>query len=231
MKLSKAQLLMAEDGVPLFCFMTDEERKASWAARIQPKKESGAAMMSLTTNTRGATQMQPKSKESDVMSKKDYADMSGPELVEAYNKISGKPPIKKFKDRATALKRLAELQTAAAAKAPPSPSVRATASATAPGTKSTDKTSDNKLAAEFGARSGTNREKLLVALADNFKKQVPVLDLLKAVYGSKNLENTGALGMVLKGAEATIKKHKLPYLVKKEKNDANEPTIGLHPAK
>src|ERR1043166_8059084 len=47
-------------------------------------------MISITTNTRGSTKMP----------KKDYAEMSGPELVEAYNKRSGKPPIKKFKDKA-----------------------------------------------------------------------------------------------------------------------------------
>lgn len=220
MKLSKAQLLMAEDGCPIHVLESLNKR----AAERQLKKAEAATMMSITTNTRGSTQLQPKSKESEVMSKKDYADMSGPELVEVYNKISGKPPIKKFKDRATALKRLAELQTAAA-KSPPSPAASATSA------NSAEKISDNKLAAEFGARPGTNRERLLKALDENYKKQVPILDLLKAVYGSKNLENTGALGMVIKGAEGTIKKHKLPYQLKREKNDAKEATIGLHPAK
>ena len=54
-------------------------------------------------------------------------------------------------------------------------------------------------------------------------------DLLKAVYGSKNNENTGALTMVLKGAQAMIEKNKLPYILKKEKDDAGKISHGLFP--
>lgn len=181
-------------------------------ALLAQKRE--LAMISITTNTRGSTKMA-----------KDYAEMSLTELAEAYNKISGKEPIKKFKDKATGLKRMAELQTAkAAAKAaaPKSDTVRKPKAAPKEG-------SENKRAAEFGCRVGSFREKLIIALDEHFEKMVSTDDLLKAVYGSKNNENTGALTMVLKGAQAMIEKNKLPYILKKEKDDAGKISHGLFP--
>lgn len=47
---------------------------------------------------------------------KDYAEMTMSELVVEYNKRSGKEPISKFRDKATALKRLAETGSAKNAK-------------------------------------------------------------------------------------------------------------------
>ena len=41
---------------------------------------------------------------------KNYAEMTMSELVVEYNKRSGKEPISKFRDKATALKRLARPQ-------------------------------------------------------------------------------------------------------------------------
>lgn len=168
-------------------------RKGKWIDERNP------TMISITTNTRGTPKM------------KDYAEMTGPELVEAYNKKSGKDPIKKFKDKATGLAAMAKLQSAKPS-AKLSDVVRKAAKAPKEG-------SENKRAAEFGARVGSYREKLIIALDASFKKMVPTEELLKAVYGSKNTENTGALTMVLKGAQTMIEKNKLPYLLKKEKNE------------
>ena len=36
--------------------------------------------------------------------------------------------------------------------------------------------------------------------------------------------------MIVKGAEGMIAKGKLPYVIKKARNDAGEITLGLHPA-
>lgn len=156
---------------------------------------------------------------------KDYAEMSLAELAAAYNKKSGLPPIKKFKDKATGLKRMAELMSKppkmAAAESKLSDVVRKPAKVVKEG-------SANKRAAEFGARVGSFREKLIIALDEHFKKQVSTPDLLKAVYGSKNTENGGALTMVLKGAQTMIEKNKLPYTLKKEKNEAKELSFGLY---
>lgn len=191
-----------------------DPRTSRWideAARMEK------AMITITTNTRGSTKMPTK----------DYAEMSLVELAEAYNKVSGKEPIKKFKDKATGLKRMAEIQTAkAAAKqvaaANKSDVVRKPK-------KEPKEGSENKRAAEFGCRVGSFREKLIIALDENYRKMIPELDLLKAVYGSKNTENSGALGMVWKGAQTMIEKNKLPYELKKEKNDAKEVSFGLFP--
>jgi hypothetical protein len=36
--------------------------------------------------------------------------------------------------------------------------------------------------------------------------------------------------MIANGAQGMIAKRKLPYVIKKERNDAGEITLGLHPA-
>ena len=36
--------------------------------------------------------------------------------------------------------------------------------------------------------------------------------------------------MIANGAQGMIAKHKLPYAIKKERYDAGEITLGLHPA-
>lgn len=173
------------------------------------------AMISITTNSRGSTKMP---------AKKDYAEMSGPELVEAYNKVSGKPPIKKFKDKATGLAAMAKIESEKANRKKMS-AAKGNGSAKAP-----KEPSANKLAAEFDARPGSFREKLLIAFDDNYRKFVKTKDLLKAVYGSMNLENTGALTMVIKGAQTTIEKKKLGYELRKEKDaDTKDISYGLWP--
>jgi hypothetical protein len=192
-----------------------------WNTRTS-KWEKDQPMISITTNTRGATKM---------VAPKDYADMNLAELAAAYNKISGKPPIKKFKDKATGLKRMAEL------KSKPSPvkteaavnGVSKLSEVVRKPKKEPKESSANKLAAEFGARVNTNRERLIIALDEHYRKMVSELDLLKAVYGSKNTENSGALGMVFKGMKTMIEKNKLPYVLKEEKNEAKEKSFGLFP--
>lgn len=194
-------------------------RKGKWVTdNIQAKVEQ--AMISITTNTRGSTKM----------ATKDFADMNLAEMAEAYNKISGKDPIKKFKDKATGLKRLAEASSKKAAEKATAPKAAATGSDTVRKPKAEPKEgSANKRAAEFGCRVGSFREKLIIALDESYKKLIPELDLLKAVYGSKNTENAGALTMVVKGANIMIEKNNLPYILKKEKNEAKEISYGLFP--
>ncbi len=192
-----------------------DSRRSRWVSDdLTAKKEQ--AMISLTTNTRGMTKMPTK----------DYAEMSGPELVEAYNKKSGKPPIKKFKDKATGLAAMAKLTTEKVAKAT---AAKVSAVSKPKTAKEPKEGSTNKLAAEFGARVGSFREKLIIAFDESYRKLIKVEDLLKAVYGSKNNENTGALTMVIKGAQTMIEKNKLPYELKKEKNEAKELSFGLWP--
>lgn len=190
-----------------------DSRRSRWVNENELLRKP---MIVITTNTRGSTKM----------TTKDYAEMSLVELANAYNKISGKEPIKKFKDKATGLKRMAELQSAKAAAKAVAPKLSEVVRRPKPAPK---EGSANKRAAEFSARVGSFREKLLIALDESFKKMIPELELLKAVYGSKNTENAGALTMVIKGAQTTIEKNKLPYALKKEKNEAKEISYGLFP--
>jgi hypothetical protein len=161
------------------------------------------------------------------MSTKDYAEMSLAELATAYNKISGKEPIKKFKDKATGLKRMAELQSAKTVKTVAAATASKLSEVVRKPKAAPKEGSANKRAAEFGCRVGTAREKLVIALDANYKKMVPALDLVKTVYGSKNIEKIGSLDMVVKGAQKMIDKNKLPYILKKEKNEAKEVSHGL----
>ena len=147
-----------------------------------------------------------------------YDDMTGPELIAAYNALAT-APVKRFATRADALRRVKALAAGEKEKAPKA------------GKTATPKKSGGKLVEQFEAREGTHREKLLAAFDANFGKQLTVNALLKSVYGSANIERKGALMMCLKGAAGTIKKNKLPYQIKKEKNEAKELTIGLHPAR
>lgn len=86
----------------------------------------------------------------------------------------------------------------------------------------------------FKTREGSNREALLVALAAKQGKQVPVKDLVTAVYETKtdaaNEKARGKLGMVLKGLQVSIEKDKLPFAVHTQRVDG-ESSIGLYATK
>lgn len=159
-------------------------------------------MMSITTNTRGKTPM------------KSPKDMSGPELVAAYNVLAprvGASPVAKFKDLKTGIRRLEELkkqQNKAPEKTPPSDA-------------------RGKMLFNFGVREGTNREKVLGALWENKGKATPRKVLLKAVYGNVSEENVGALSMVLKGLMDKINTSKLPYSIDKGKTEDKEVTYAF----
>src|SRR5215831_4142045 len=61
--------------------------------------------------------------------------------------------------------------------------------------------------------------------------QVASAQLIKAVYGARSKHAShGALMMIVKGAQGMIAKHRLPYIIKKERNGAGEITLGLHPS-
>lgn len=183
----------------------------------------------------------------------DYVKMSGAELVSAYNKMAGSAEgvalqtrtVTRFADQATAVKRCLALASSIKARkeglkgtsekdVPAAKPVSTAAPAKKPATvkKEGAKPVQTGIAAEFEARAGTIREKLLLALHANFKKQVPLNTLLKATYGNLNTENKGALMMSMKGALLTIKNKKLPYEIKKEKvPETKELTFGLYPVK
>lgn len=139
----------------------------------------------------------------------DFSKMSGPELVAEYNKRAtgaGLKPVKRFADRESAVRRVKELVTN---------SIGGGSTATAQ--KVPGGSGPSKVLEAFGARKGTNRELLLLALASHFGQQVKVSALLQKVYGSTNDKNKGALKMVMKGAYDMIKKGRLSYEIKREK--------------
>lgn len=169
-------------------------RKAQWVSDEKGPSE----MISITTNTRGSTKMTTKA----------YKDMSLVELAEAYNKISGKPPIKKFKDRAAGLKRLEQHEMTTATK-----EVKAALPARAAAPKK------EGIAADFEFRAGSPREKLLLVFNEHLNKLVQVEKLASQVLGSKSTDNVKMISTLLAGVLWRIKVSKLAYEVKKEKTD------------
>lgn len=294
-RLTPAQRVMVDEGLPIDYMLSDEEKKEHWAKHgSQPKPfrredpattalrqeqinmlpsgkkpatsvavNEDAAVISLTTNTRGNTKMAI-----------DYATMTGPQLVTAYNEMAnsqlGKElnarPVTRFADMEAGVKRCMQLESSIKARSDGLKSAsrdttttnvavttgptgqkeeddvaktakKAKGAKKAPKAKKVTKTttkevavSSNKRAAEFGCRVGSFREKLLIALDENYRKMVAVPRLLKAVYGSQNIENTGKLNMVLKGALGMITGSKLAYEIKKAKDEeTKEISFGLYP--
>jgi len=158
------------------------------------------------------------------MTDKPYEEMSGPELVTAYNKLAeqatGVKPVTRFADRVSGLKRVKELAlTISSGQKGGAPEPKKAESG------DSDMTALEKKIEAFEVRSGTNREKVLKKLLPNLGKQIPQGELLKAAYGSQNTENTGALAMVMKGIKDVIQKKKLPYVLTR---DRKEKTYGIN---
>jgi hypothetical protein len=88
-----------------------------------------------------------------------------------------------------------------------------------------------KIAAEFGCRPDTLRERLVNALGRRYRKQTPSAELVKLVYGAAAKDAShGSLMMIVKGAQGMIAQRKLRYVIKKARNGAGEITLGLYPA-
>lgn len=196
------------------------------------KQQEANEMISLTTNTRGMTTMEENH---------NFSVMSGPELVAMFNKMAesatgkelGIRTVTRFADTQSGIKRCEMLASSIKARksglAQKGDEDMATKKKAAAPAKKTEAAKDNgksKIVNEFGAKGV--RAKILDAMGS--KKMVPIAALLKAAYGSQNTENKGALMMSIRGAEATIKKNRLPYQIKKEKNpETKEISLGLYP--
>ena len=121
------------------------------------------------------------------MTTKMIEEMTGPELVAAFNDIatrSGGKPIKKFRTRADGLKRLKALL-------PPA---------------------DDPVS-QFMFRSGSPREKVLVALLDKINSMVPTTAIAKA----SGLDDK-AVKTMIGGLLWRIKTSRLPYRVEKTRD-------------
>lgn len=186
----------------------------------------------------------------------EFANMNGPQLVAAYNKMAESlklKPVARFSAHPVGVKRCQELAarmkelpvteivpatTIEAAKKEESEVPKAKANVSKPvktakkviARKPKSDVPDNrsKIAIEFDARAGTVRQKLLDELHANYRKMIDQNKLLKACYGSMNNENVGALNMSVKGALKTIKDKKLGYEIRKVKDDKGV-SFGLYP--
>ena len=79
----------------------------------------------------------------------------------------------------------------------------------------------------YGCRPDTLRERLVNALHRRYRRQITSAELIKTVYGARSKHAShGSLMMIVKGAQGMIVKRKLPYAIKKARNDAGEITLG-----
>ncbi len=153
-----------------------------------------------------------------------FSKMTNKELVTAYNAMVGGPagkalghprnrPILKFASSAAGIKRCETLASSIKAKGQ---AKRAKSHVEEPSDKRKE------------PRTNSRRQKAIDCLLKSVGKQVPRSDLLKAVYGSTDVKNRGALSMVLRGVVAVdITQRELPYRLVKEKN-GKDLTFGLH---
>lgn len=200
----------------------EEQKERKQRARFSKLKERQQRLPGMIWNTNISRWVHPKQMREIMESN---GNLSTTQLAEQFNELAkktGDKPVKRFPDRKTAERRLSALK----AKAGQTNGVKLKR---IPKVKAAKEDNRSKISKEFGARVGTNREKLIQYLHDNFKKQVAITDVVKAVYGKADPALRAAVMMVAGGIPVMIKKQKLSYDFKKDKNEEKELTIGLYP--
>jgi hypothetical protein len=133
----------------------------------------------------------------------DFKTLNGPQLVAEYNRMAsdqGLPGIVRFSNVTIGRRRCSELANGGTLDA----------------------------FTQFNTSTRKNRGKLLKALIDKKGNQNAINDLIRAVYGSANMDKRGALLMVLRGLQNTIRKDRLPYRIEKSKSEAGVINYGLY---
>lgn len=150
----------------------------------------------------------------------EFENMSGPELVQTYNRMAmsrGLRTVARFADTAVGRRRCEAL--ASQINGTPGPIVQHDIR---------EEPSKVDIFAVFKTHIGKFRGKLLNELYKKRGTQVALIKLIMAVYGSCNNGRRGALLMVMKGLEGSIKKKRLPYRIEKQKTDAGVISYGLY---
>lgn len=164
-------------------------------------------------------------------------------IKEAAKKLQAKPEIQPEKEKentmantetsATASKKVAAAKKTAKKAPVPEKGKKGAAKAPAKVKKPAAEPvgTPGSLLASFGLRAGTARAGLVTCLVENKGKMVPAKELLKATYGSQDIENWGKIGMVIKGAIEMIKLNSIAWHIERGKDDKGDPTVGLKAGK
>lgn len=234
-EMSKGQLIMLDDGAHPGVFLSSEERKNAWIKNPPvPPRGTGTNRQPDLTDKGKDDMIARRTNTNPVLPihEMDFANMGIEELKWAHNKMAeklGHPAVANFQTAAEGERECHKL----AARLKPE-EVKSTPEAEASNTKETNVAKkaakkakgakkakapakvkavvvDNRSAIlkEFDARAGTNRAKMIEALAEAGNKGLKQGALLKKVYGSANTDNAGAMDMVWKGVPDMIKKQKL----------------------
>jgi hypothetical protein len=149
------------------------------------------------------------------MNGKDFATMSGPQLVEWFNAAVSEQPVKGFKPVAKFGSRERGIARCEALLA-----------AVTNGKVEQEKTkADNDLLTEIvGNKRNTKKCKVAEELIKSEGRAIAATTLAKVVYGKADAT---ALGAVVGGINGTLKKKKLGYVVKVIRNEKKEQAFGL----
>lgn len=138
----------------------------------------------------------------------DLTTLNGPGLVNYYNRIAaerGLPLVKRFASPAVGRRRCEAL-------------INGPATATNVDTVFT----------QFKTSVRKNRGKLLQEMHEHKNTQLSLGQLIRAIYGAANLGRRGAMQMVLRGLQKTIKEKRLPYIIKKTKSETGAISYGFY---
>lgn len=155
-----------------------------------------------------------------------YDGMSGPELVEAYNKMAeekGYAPVQRFSSTAKGIERCVAMEGYRQNTGDTPADTKPKKSATKP-----SKEKDGSLLSQFEAREGTIRKKVLEELLKNLGSQVKVRALIAKSYGADSEKGKSAIFMVIKGIDMMIEKHHIKVKLKRERDEKKEVSYGLY---
>lgn len=166
-----------------------------------------------------------------VNSAEDLVNLSSATIVEVFNSIalagSGLAPVKKFADRAVAIRRtfdalsLIPVQENTLVEEVPAEPKAPAVEKKAPKAKvphvafgDAQKPAEG-IVAEFGVSPSSNRSKLLLAFEAKKNLYIPVSEMMEATYGESRKDYKGRMSLVLKGLVHVIKAGSLPYEIRK----------------
>ncbi len=246
---SAGQRHLVDDGFPPGLLLTAEERRAAWARIPGPRSWSGTnrqgelttqketEVIARKTNMRSTSAIVtdaktiPGSGNSGAM---DYREMDIGQLVAAHNSLATRAGTSHATDFPSLLagilacqaleKKLAAPQTPAGEK---ETDVAKKAKKAAATTSKKVAAVDNRTAIckDFGAREGTNRQKLIDCVFGAGAKGAKRAVALKAVYGSANEKNAGAMDMVWKGVPDMIARERLGSKYEASRTGKGEETV------
>lgn len=160
-----------------------------------------------------------------------YENMSGPDLVRAFNEMAAALNVKtvsRFADATAGRRRCEALASRLRARESGLAEEAEQAEAPRRRKRAVQRDLPIDIFAEFKTNTGKNRGKLLSWLNDHMGQQVALKRLVQHVYGRDSAESDGALKMIIRGLQLSIQKDRLKYELRKSKLENGGLSYGLY---